>query len=531
MGPAASDPGSPGSAEPDSSKPAKRPGGKRPGGKRPGGKRKRGRDPSSPVPATVDPVVTGTAPGHPAAPGRTPLPDNSGQRLYDMPFSSAPARLTRPELGLRSLVARAGENAAYAIDVTLLDAPDHRLIRAGVLFAHRVLDGRGEWYLTAPDWAPLLPQDRIEPMGHADLPEGLTSLIAPLRRRATLGPVAALHCDRREFALRGDSGDSLALLRDDKVTVRRGGLTTARYREVTLTPVGAGLDADQRAFVDRAFAATGANRVAHFPRLVTRLGAPATGPSDVPAFGRSDVSSSLRRFVSTLIGTRLWEIVHADLAVRGGDPSASVALLEQATGLRAELAGLADALDPDWAEDVADDIDWLIGAGPQPGGTSTVADRLRRQRYLALLEQLVGAARAPRLRLDGSRPAAAVLAGLVSEGTARLCAVADDLTADSDGTRWERVREQLGSVRALLVVAGPVLPEETGDAVRRLAKPVRLLEAVDRGGPPAPPDLTVMSVAEAFEAGRALERAEAGRRAARQRFVDRWAKTAPKLAR
>jgi hypothetical protein len=46
---------------------------------------------------------------------------------------------------------------AYEIAVTLLDAPDHRLIRSGVLLAHRVLDGRGEWYITAPDWQPLLP--------------------------------------------------------------------------------------------------------------------------------------------------------------------------------------------------------------------------------------------------------------------------------------------------------------------------------------------------------------------------------------
>ena len=56
----------------------------------------------------------------------------------------------------------------------------------------------------APDWQPLLPKDRIELMGHADLPEELADLIRPLRRRATLGPVAALNCDRREFALRDD---------------------------------------------------------------------------------------------------------------------------------------------------------------------------------------------------------------------------------------------------------------------------------------------------------------------------------------
>ena len=144
--------------------------------------------------------------GNPLAAQPPALPERSSfmppdQRYYDMPYSAATPRLINPDLGLHHLVARAGHNAAYEISVTLLDAPDHRLIRSGVLLAHRVLDGRGEWYITAPDWQPLLPKDRIELMGHADLPEELADMIRPLRRRATLGPVAGLTCDRREFAL------------------------------------------------------------------------------------------------------------------------------------------------------------------------------------------------------------------------------------------------------------------------------------------------------------------------------------------
>ena len=91
------------------------------------------------------------------------LPERSstnpvGQRYYDMPYSAATPRLINPDLGLHHLIARVGHNAAYEISVTLLDAPDHRLIRSGVLLAHRVFDGRGEWYITAPDWQPLLPE-------------------------------------------------------------------------------------------------------------------------------------------------------------------------------------------------------------------------------------------------------------------------------------------------------------------------------------------------------------------------------------
>ena len=133
-------------------------------------------------------------------------PPAPGQRLYDMPYSSPAPRLVNPELGLEHLVARAGHNAGYEIDLTLLDAPDHRLMRSGVLLAHRVLEGRGEWYLGAPDWVPLLPKELIESMNQAELSEDMADLIRPFRRRAPLTPVAALRCERREFALRADAG-------------------------------------------------------------------------------------------------------------------------------------------------------------------------------------------------------------------------------------------------------------------------------------------------------------------------------------
>jgi len=276
-----------------------------------------------------------------------PSTNSPDQRCYDMPYSAAAPRMINPDLGLHHLVARVGHNAAYEIAVTLLDAPDHRLIRSGVLLAHRVLDGRGEWYITAPDWEPLLPQDRIELMGHADLPEELADMIRPLRRRATLGPVAALICDRREFALRDEDGTTLALLRDDKVTVRRGGLTTARYREVLITPVGPGLTDEQVSFLDRALLQAGATYVPRFPRLVSRLGAPATGPTDLPVPGPFDAAASFKKFVSQLVALRLRQIVEADLAIRGGDLGAVDRLADQASRLRLELKGLSVVLDPD----------------------------------------------------------------------------------------------------------------------------------------------------------------------------------------
>ena len=134
-------------------------------------------------------------------------------------------------------------------------------------------------------------------------------------------------------AVKRHKGATMALLRDDKVTVRRAGLTTARYREVMITPIGEGLNDEQVTWLDRALVQAGATQVPRLPRLVTRLGAPATGPTDVPEPIPFEAAAPFKRFVSQLMARRLREIVKADLAIRGGDLNAVSTLADQADRL------------------------------------------------------------------------------------------------------------------------------------------------------------------------------------------------------
>jgi hypothetical protein len=456
------------------------------------------------------------------------------QRCYDVPYSAAAPRMINPDLGLHHLVARAGHNAAYEISVTLLDAPDHRLIRSGVLLAHRVLDGRGEWYISAPDWEPLLPTDRIELMGHADLPEELADMIRPLRRRATLGPVAALTCDRREFALRDQEGTTVALLRDDRVTVRRGGLTTARYREVLITPVGPGLTDEQVAWLDRALLQSGATHVARFPRLVSRLGAPATGPTDLPVPGPFDAAAPFKKFVSQLVALRLRQIVEADLAIRGGDLGAVDLLADRAARLRLELMGLSPVLDAEWVEDLYDELGWisLDGNSSNGDGHDRLTARLRSDRYLTVLERLVAAVRSPKMADQRSDPAGEVLAGLVSMAVTRMGRCADQLIVDSPPAEWEEAWQEMGRLEWVVGVAGQVLPEEAATIQQQLLKPRQLLAEIHndhRRELVTAEQIAKLLPAQAFAAGRDFEREYRRVRRARREFVEVWAKTKKKL--
>lgn len=483
-----------------------------------------------------------------------------------MPYSSQVPSPVRPDLGLASLVARAGHNAGYDIDLTLLDAADHRLIRTGVLLAHRVLDGRGEWYLGAPDWVPLLPKELILPMGQAEIPDDLAELVRPFRRGAPLSPVAALRCERREFALRSSEGQTVALLRDDKVTVRRNGLTTARYREVMMTPVGPGLDAAQAQWLAECLGSAGATELDRFPRLVRRLGAPATGPSDLPVPAEL-TGGTFGQLLSQLLGAGVRDLLVGDLGLTGERPGAEDALRESVAILGSRLQALRSVLGDDWVSEAVEDLDWLVApADPEPprtptrrwpteapsddlaalGGPSSLVEeigtgqppasgiraRLHSLRYLSLLDRLVAAARAPRTGASAALPAREGVEGMYATALGRLTRAADRLAVEGTAQTWDAAWAAAQVVARTAVIRSLVAPEQMALELDRLAPGFDLLERAHRADAESAAVLDGvdgLTAAEAFDAGRRFERDRETARTVRSDFVTRWAKIRRKL--
>lgn len=484
-----------------------------------------------------------------------------------MPYSSQVPSPVRPDLGLTSLVARAGHNAGYDIDLTLLDAADHRLIRTGVLLTHRVLDGRGEWYLGAPDWVPLLPKELIRPMGQAEIPDDLAELVRPFRRGAPLSPVAALRCERREFALRTSDGRTVALLRDDKVTVRRNGLTTARYREVMMTPIGPGLDAAQAQWLGECLTSAGATELDRFPRLVRRLGAPATGPSDLPV--RAELAGgTFGQLLSQLLGAGVRDLIAGDLGLVKDVPGAEEALRESVAILRSRLLGLPSVLGEDWVSEAVEDLDWLVApADPEPprsaargwpteappsddlaalGGPSSLVEeigaeqrhgsgiraRLHGLRYLSLLDRLVAAARAPRTGAWAALPAREGVDGIYAAALARFTRAADRLAVEGTAQTWDAAWTTGQVVARTAVIRSLVATEQMAEDLHRLTPGFDLLERAHRADTESAAlleSLDGLTAAEAFDAGRRFERDRESARTVRSEFLTRWAKIRRKL--
>jgi hypothetical protein len=447
-------------------------------------------------------------------------------RRFELPYQAVPGRLVNPAIGLCSMALRAGDSAPYTIAVTLLDAPDHRLIRADVWLAHRVIDGRGEWYLASDAWAPWLPTERIEPMGDADIPEELMDLVRPFRRGAPLGSVAALICERDEYALRGADAELLAVLRDDRVEIRSGGLITARYREVTVTGVADWLTMAQLTWLTEMLVAVGATRVARFPPLTRRLGAPASGLSDFPPPRKCLPGDSLESVWNYRLGRRLRALTYADLAIRGGADEALADIVEQLQEVRLQLRGLTPLLDEIWVAELVTQVDWAVASLTSTADPTAV---LSSQRYLRLLDRLISASRAPALGDHGHTPGGAALTTLLATRLKEFLTLGGQLEADSPDHDWQQA---LTAATLLTDCCG--VQVRPGQAVLRLSRRASkatdaLTDCVRAAEAYAAMRLDELRPPDAFEAGRAYERLHDEERIARRKFIGQWSRRARRL--
>lgn len=419
---------------------------------------------------------------------------------FVVPFQADPPPLNTA--GITKLVER--RSASKEIDVTILDSADNRLLRAGIVLAHRVVDSLGGWYLAAPDWEPLLPAEASSPIGAtAELPEEFAALTRPFLRRAPLGPVAALECRRREYQLRADTL-LVGVIRDEQVTVRRGGIATARYREATIESTAA-MTGGQRRALTEVMEQISATRVTQFPSLQERLGPPATGGTDFPDPGPPPGrGATLEAFVRHVFAGDLRALIPAYL----GDDNELGEVLADVAGL---ARGLAAVLDPAWLREFE----------------AAMATPNKRVGTLEIIDFLVGAVRAPRLGHASREVAADLLSDRARQGARILADRCRALTADSPNENWGAATQAAQQLRASVAVAsrlygkrGRRMIRHVADLAGALARAARIVET---------PDLAGVSVDEAFRLGCETERLRQEVAADRAQFVEQWPRRAAEV--
>jgi CHAD domain-containing protein len=365
--------------------------------------------------------------------------------------------------------------------------------------------------IPAPDGSQGLRRRELNYKGRAGaIPDEVLALLRGFVRHATLGPVAKLATRRHRAQVRAGDGTPLLEVADDVVSVLDNRQVAARFREVEVEVVGLATDELLRSVVDRlreAGAATGDST----PKVIWALGPRSTAPPEVEVVALDDRSTAAEA-VRAAISTAVSRLLQHDVGARLGDDAEDVHQARVATRrLRSDLKTFASLVQPDWGEFMREELRWVAGRLGAVRDTDVLLERftaqierlpeqdrraasalvrrlnadrdavraelhtaLQSDRYVDLVEELVQAARLPKLLPDAEHPARDVLPGLVRKPWRKLDDAVAKLGHDPADEQLHEVRILAKRARYAAEAASPVM----GETARKFASGVAKVQSV-----------------------------------------------------
>ncbi len=410
---------------------------------------------------------------------------------------------TLPDLGGLASWVRPGAPREQELVATYYDAPDLRLVRAGVTVRYRTGEdapGEGRWTGKVPNPAggdgEALDRYEIDVAGPPGrVPAELVSLVRGRLRTAELAPVATLATRRRLIPLLDGGGRRLGEVADDEVSVLAGERVAARFREVE-AEVKTDAPATLLPLVVERLRAAGAGEADPTPKLMRALGPQALVPPE-PVVPELDKRATIGDVVRAAIAGAVQRLaLHDPIARLDAAPIGVHQSRVAMRRLRSDLRTFAPVIDQEWADTLVGDVRWLaqeLGRvrdadvllarllaaadelpGPDADSARGVLRRLRAERdealaelrrdldsprYLTLLDRLVDAGRAPRLLEGAARPAVAVLPELVTRPWRKLRQAVAELDGQPSDDDLHQVRIRAKRARYAAEAASVVLPK------------------------------------------------------------------------
>jgi CHAD domain-containing protein len=466
---------------------------------------------------------------------------------------------------------------AVTLRATYYDTADRRLARAGVSLRHR----RGEapakaWTVKLPSDVPGTRHELSRPGSPTDIPAELLALVTAYHRGAALAPAAVVRTVRRAYEIQDKDHRVLAEAADDTVNVLDGRKTTLRFREIEVERVDGGAKVLDR--VEKLLRKAGAKRGTFTPKHVRALGAEASKPPDLVGPSSLPKRPEAGEVIAAALRSDIGRIFAYDAFVRLREPLADgdTPVHQMRVGtrrLRSDLRSFGALLDAAWADRLRAELAWLA----EPLGGARDAEVLRARlratadadplapldeaavaridaeltvrheealaaldealgspRYLALLELLIEAARAPRLAPDAGRTALKVLPSLVVRPWRKLvhggggAPGAGGLLAEGPDEEWHEVRVRGKRARYATEAVATVIGGGAVALSRALGRVQNVLGEHQDAAVAAETWLDIAKSdpddhALAVTAGRLFERERAAVRRARDGFPDAWA--------
>ena len=400
---------------------------------------------------------------------------------------------------------------AQRLQTVYFDTPDFRLARWGVSLRHR--EGQG-WTTKLPAEAGggdmLIRSEFAFPGEDATMPpDEAVDLIRAYVRTATLRPVVRLRTIRRRVQLLDLEDRLLGEVVDDEVSVLSGRRIAARFRELEVEITDDTPDGLLDEVIERLRAA-GAGAPDPTPKYERAVGAFATQPPEVQVAQLSPAAT-----VSDVLGRALamsvLQLLRHDVVMRlDADPEGVHQARVASRRLRSDLRTFRATLDPEWLEPLREELRWLgtvlgeardadvlvarlegriemIPAMEAPGVAQVIEALHQRrkeahtaliasisdERYFALLDRLVEAARQPIVLPEEDVPVSGIVADLLAGPWGHLRRAVKEVGKRPGDLELHTVRIRAKRMRYAADAVAPIL----GKPARRFADALAQLQS------------------------------------------------------
>lgn len=452
-------------------------------------------------------------------------------RRYEMRDLAAAPRFANPDLGLGNPAVVSTRPSLC--DLTVLDAADRRLLRSGIVLAHRSMDEEGAWLLAAPSWSPPLPAEHVEAMTTGEVPDTIRAVLAPLLRGAPLAPVGTQHRARVTYVIRTTDREPLGSVIDDHVTIRREGQVLTQYREVTIDT--GSMSAAQADWLDEVLRGVEGIRVdRHLPlparlRILADVGGEVGEAADLYAVGPVDTDASMAEIVGHFIAQGARDVLLADLNVRAGRTRKVQPLVRALRRFAAEVSVVAPVLPHGRIVELAGELQWAADELDGAFGAGQTA-LLNGSRYLGIYER-ISALRPPALAEGvGAGPAREEIGGMVAsavDAMLRAGRVAPHTLDDSGWKTAAMAAERLVATAELAALLAPKQAKKLRGRARDLYDGLVTCDNEELESLRA--SLGSSSAEEAFGIGRRYAGLAGTQADARAEFTEHWPKDSRRL--
>ncbi|MDA3021558.1 MAG: CYTH and CHAD domain-containing protein [Actinomycetota bacterium] len=430
-----------------------------------------------------------------------------------------PAQFAFPDLSTTAVISAWEAGEPFEMTAVYYDTPELRLFRWRITMRRRVGGTDAGWHLKLPvSKADESTRDEIQlPLAAGApgvVPATLADIISPLVRGAQLLPLVTVATRRSPYLVLDANGAGIIEIVDDQVEVSEtANQTTTSFREIEVEV----LDAE-----DKTALALMGSIVSIFinagavpgstSKAASAFGARATGPPDIPAIPMTTREGVAVDAIRSIIAEHARHLLFADVGVRRDAEDSVHQMRVAARRLRSTLRTFGPLLDEEWTTTLTEELAWMAQEMGAIRDTEVLLKRLvkdakvldpndqlapsaitswlqarlvsaragalaglRSDRHEYLLEDLVTAAREPKVRDEAYLPCEEVLPKLIAREWSALRKSVSELQESTPSTVWHRARIKAKRARYAVEAVAPIFGPPVTAFGRALAEVTEVL--------------------------------------------------------